>query len=411
MANNAVPGSRKINGKVLSGDVSLGAGDVGACRAYNGSISIGGEGTWTTDEFIAWLKQNGAFDVSYWVCRGSWSYASNRIITDTNCGNIFLAGAVIEVMGAEYAMTIRITTPTTTNGHGIPNAQFTYINNGKGYYPGWRRDYNTKNKPSVDELGLVETVNKANNAVPGSRKVNGKVLSEDISLSAGDVGALPISSALSARVGKLSVNNASNWPGIEFEAANKRIIGIEGTSATRLTIYANDENRNRRFTIITQEKNGTLATLDDINVPVGVPLPYPSRDTPAGYLMCNGQTFNKSQYPQLATAYPSGVLPDLRGEFIRGWDDGRGVDSGRGILSWQGDAIRNITGSMLFKEMVAGVQSAGVFNELRDYTDRTYHEDGGGYTSTVYFDASRVVPTANENRPRNIAFNYIVRAA
>ncbi|MFD0708922.1 phage tail protein [Photorhabdus akhurstii] len=142
-ANYAVPNSRKINGKALSGDVSLSAGDVGACRAYSGSINTGG-GTWTTKEFIVWLKQNGAFDVPYWVCKGSWSYASNRIINDTGCGNICLAGAVVEVMGVESAMTIRVTTPTTTSGNGIASVQFTYINHGKDYRPGWRRDYNAK---------------------------------------------------------------------------------------------------------------------------------------------------------------------------------------------------------------------------------------------------------------------------
>ncbi len=71
------------------------------------------------------------------------------------------------------------------------------------------------------------------------------------------------------------------------------------------------------------------------NIPVGSPIPWPLPNPPSGYFTCNGQAFNKSLYPKLTAAYPSGVLPDLRGEFIRGWDDGRGVDRGRGILSWQ----------------------------------------------------------------------------
>ncbi|EGY1271951.1 phage tail protein, partial [Escherichia coli] len=89
----------------------------------------------------------------YWMCKGSWSYGNNKIITDTGCGNIHLAGAVIEVMGIKSAMTIRITTPTTSSGSGTANAQFTYINHGDGYSPGWRRDYNTKNKPPAFALG------------------------------------------------------------------------------------------------------------------------------------------------------------------------------------------------------------------------------------------------------------------
>ncbi|EPB4725220.1 phage tail protein, partial [Escherichia coli] len=71
-------------------------------------------------------------------------------------------------------------------------------------------------------------------------------------------------------------------------------------------------------------------------LPVGVPVPWPSATPPAGWLKCNGAPFTTSQYPKLATVYPSGVLPDLRGEFLRGWDDGRGVDVGRAILSSQG---------------------------------------------------------------------------
>ncbi|ENL4097452.1 tail fiber protein, partial [Providencia rettgeri] len=75
-------------------------------------------------------------------------------------------------------------------------------------------------------------------------------------------------------------------------------------------------------------------------------MPWPQATAPSGFLICNGQSFNKTTFPLLAKAYPSGVLPDLRGEFIRGVDAGRNVDSGRAILSTQGDAIREITGSI-----------------------------------------------------------------
>ncbi|WP_252513964.1 phage tail protein, partial [Escherichia coli] len=71
-------------------------------------------------------------------------------------------------------------------------------------------------------------------------------------------------------------------------------------------------------------------------LPVGVPIPWPSATPPKGWLKCNGAAFTASQYPKLALAYPDMKLPDLRGEFIRGWDDGRGVDTGRSLLSAQG---------------------------------------------------------------------------
>ncbi|EDV5494083.1 hypothetical protein QF42_004961 [Salmonella enterica subsp. enterica] len=137
-------------------DKGLFAQNIGAALAFSGGIHIGGDSNpWTTAEFIAWLESQGAFNHRYWMCRGSWSYADNKTITDTGCGNICLAGAVVEVMGFRGAMTIRVTTPTTTSGGGVASAQFTYINNGGDYSPGWRRDYNTINKPTAGDVGAL----------------------------------------------------------------------------------------------------------------------------------------------------------------------------------------------------------------------------------------------------------------
>ncbi|EPF2990949.1 phage tail protein [Escherichia coli] len=74
-------------------------------------------------------------------------------------------------------------------------------------------------------------------------------------------------------------------------------------------------------------------------LPVGVPVPWPSATPPTGWLKCNGAAFSAEEYPELAKAYPTNKLPDLRGEFIRGWDDGRGVDSGRTLLTNQEHAV------------------------------------------------------------------------
>ena len=125
---------------------------IGACRSFHGSISTGA-GNWTTAQFIEWLESQGAFNHPYWMCKCSWSYGNNKIITDTGCGLIHLAGCVIEVMGHKGAMTIRVTTPSTSSDGGITNAQFTYINHGDAYAPGWRRDYNTKNLQPAFALG------------------------------------------------------------------------------------------------------------------------------------------------------------------------------------------------------------------------------------------------------------------
>ncbi|HFS5939643.1 TPA: tail fiber protein, partial [Escherichia coli] len=89
-------------------------------------------------------------------------------------------------------------------------------------------------------------------------------------------------------------------------------------------------------------KTSTLAVIQYLGLgegsalPVGVPVPWPLETPPTGWLKCNGAAFSSEMYPKLAKAYPTNKLPDLRGEFIRGWDDGRGVDAGRVILSIQG---------------------------------------------------------------------------
>ncbi|MBY7316080.1 tail fiber protein [Escherichia coli] len=137
---------------------------IGACRSFHGAISTGA-GNWTTAQLIEWLDSQGAFNHPYWMCKCSWSYGNNKIITDTGCGTIHLAGCVIEVMGNKGAMTIRVTTPSTSSGGGTTNAQFTYINHGGDYAPGWRRDYNTKNQQPAFALGQT-----------GSRVANDKAV-------------------------------------------------------------------------------------------------------------------------------------------------------------------------------------------------------------------------------------------
>ncbi|EFM1404444.1 tail fiber protein [Escherichia coli] len=138
--------------------------NIGACRAYSGALSTEA-GNWTTAQFIDWLESQGAFNHPYWMCKCSWSYGNNKIITDTDCGTIHLAGCVIEVMGVKAAMTIRVTTPSTSSGGGTTSAQFTYINHGADYAPGWRRDYNTKNKQPAFALGKTGNTVANNKAI------------------------------------------------------------------------------------------------------------------------------------------------------------------------------------------------------------------------------------------------------
>ena len=152
---------------------------------------------------------------------------------------------------------------------------------------------------------------------------------------------------------------------------------------------------------------------------IGSPFPWPHAQMPNEifdfmsdmvFLKSNGASFSSTLYPKLAKVYPDLKLTDLRSEFIRGADDGRGVDTGRALLSSQGDAIRNITGKFLGYDYGADSKSSwgGAFTYISTAGNTASAGTGGGEVNTT-FDASLVVPTASENRPRNVAFNYLVR--
>lgn len=148
--------------------------------------------------------------------------------------------------------------------------------------------------------------------------------------------------------------------------------------------------------------------------PVGAPIPWPTAAPPSGFLAMIGQSFSAVTYPKLALAYPGLVIPDMRAEWIRGWDAGRGVDTGRSLLSNQSDAIRNITGFISTDLALHDTSpSTGAFRNVTGDTEKVPTISGTSSTigGDFSFDASLVVPTAPENRTRNISFNYIVRAA
>ncbi|HEA0489517.1 TPA: tail fiber protein, partial [Escherichia coli] len=136
-------------------------------------------------------------------------------------------------------------------------------------------------------------------------------------------------------------------------------------------------------------------------LPVGVPVPWPTATPPAGWLKCDGRAFTKEQYPVLARVYPTLRLPDLRGEFIRGWDDGRKVDTGRDLLSRQdGTSFSHYAGNF----------DIGSGHSINNYDQIVGNQPGFSrfsFAGPSRGDGVNYVTI----RPRNIAFNYIVRAA
>ncbi|EHI0055859.1 phage tail protein [Escherichia coli] len=214
--------------------------------------------------------------------------------------------------------------------------------------------------------------------------------------------------------------------GKDFQALDATLSALAGlaTGANKLPYFTgNDTAAQTDLTSVGRDIIGKNTIADILTylglgegsaLPVGVPVPWPSATPPTGWIKCNGAPFSAQEYPELAKAYPTNELPDLRGEFIRGWDDGRGVDTGRGILSAQGDAIRNIVGSISGLAVLETGTAKGAIKITASSNASRWEgvTSGRGLIRDLDFDSSGTpdVNVAKEVRPRNIAFNYIVRA-
>lgn len=209
-------------------------------------------------------------------------------------------------------------------------------------------------------------------------------------------------------------------------------------AGTKVTIVQNEETSRNAFTL----KANNLSDLPDkvaavanlglgagSAIPVGVPVPYPLAAPPAGWMKCNGSPFNLTSYPALAAVFPSGVLPDLRGEFIRGWDDGRGIDSGRALLSTQQGSlmalsvsantdddrisIMHIYSPPSYEALISGVgmDSMNGYQKVFGVNKLSSTLATPDTTSPLGTTVTGNPAVGGVSRPRNIAFNYIVRAA
>ncbi|EKP3240725.1 phage tail protein [Escherichia coli] len=324
--------------------------NVGAPRVYAKDDYVGEAGQrWTTEQFVEWLNERGAFRTGSWIFRANISLSQHSVLTDTGYGDICLGGCLIEVFGELNGGIIRITTglESADPGTKIHRAQFTGLILDQGRKTIWRRTYTDKNKPTPQ-----------------------------------DIGALPASEAL----------------------------------------------------------------------PAGIPFPWPSDTPPDGYAIMVGQTFDKSQYPLLAKAYPDGRIPDMRGWTIKGKPA-----SGRAVLSQEQDGIKShthggsVSGTDLgtkttssFNYGTKTTDSAGPFSATVSLRTATASPEGGGdwtaygpgsganliarvseHTHSVnigehahtialgsHGHGLTINPTGNaENTVKNIAFNYIVRLA
>ncbi|WP_258047547.1 phage tail protein, partial [Escherichia coli] len=282
--------------------------NVGTPRVYakNGYIGKAGQ-RWTTEQFVEWLNERGAFRTGSWIFRANISLSQHCVLTDTGYGDIGLGGCLIEVFGEIIGGIVRITTgledsDPTTKEH---RAQFTGVILDKGKKTIWYRTYTDKNKPTVQDIGALSATG---NAVSASKLET----------------AHPIS-------------------GVAFD-------GTKGIEA----------------------------------LPPGIPLPWPSDTPPDGYAIMVGQAFDKSAYPKLAVAYPSGVLPDMRGWTIKGKPA-----TGRAVLSQEQDGIKSHTHSASASSTDLGTKTTSSF----DYGTKSTNNTGAHTHNFAYNNTSAYAET------------------
>ncbi|EMA2752302.1 tail fiber protein [Escherichia coli] len=170
--------ARTINGVAFDGtqNIEITVGQLGATK-YSPNLSSGATQKWTTAQFISWLNTQGAFDSIQWSTKCSWNYNTNCYIGNesTGCGNIPLAGAVIEVFSTGPSnYTIRVTTASTSN---VPdayvNSEFVHIHNGASYSPTWYRNFNSKRSITASDVGALAA---NGNAVSASKLATARTI-------------------------------------------------------------------------------------------------------------------------------------------------------------------------------------------------------------------------------------------
>lgn len=502
--------ARTINGVSFDGsaNISLSPANIGCPASPTGWLVTGDNGaSITTEQLVTLLRDNGAFNAKAWIARCAWAYANSASIPDseTGCGIIPLAGAVIEVFNngsSSNNYTIRITTATTTGVSGaLTNAEFVYVFNGTSYSPGWRRAYNTKNKPTAADVGALPL---SGGALTGGLTAAGEIISKSangLRIAYGNYGffirndgsntyfmltdsgnslgtynrlrpliinnangAVTIGNGLNVTGGINGSLNGNAATATKLQTARK-ISGVPFDGSTDITLTAahvaafarratdtyadadggvpwNAESGAynvtrsgdsyilvnfytgvgscRTLQMKAHYRNGglfyrssrdsygfeedwaevyTSKNLPPESYPVGAPIPWPSDTVPSGYALMQGQTFDKSAYPKLAAAYPSGVIPDMRGWTIKGKPA-----SGRAVLSQEQDGIKSHTHSASASSTNLGTKTTSSFDYGTKPTNNT-----GAHTHNVSGTANSAgahTHTVPLRRPNSGGMNF-----
>lgn len=211
----------------------------------------------------------------------------------------------------------------------------------------------------------------------------------DVSMAPYPIGALVRSNDNLTTYQSTVVSNSNNP---NSNMTGWRIYNGSGLIVDNLT--TNDATKVASARTVKELNDSKLSKLDFDDAYKYMPIPYPKSIPPSGFLLMDGQAITQAQYPILYGLYGAN-LPDLRGAFIRGWDNGKGRDTGRSILSYQEDDFKSHTHNL------ARAENWGV----GDLTDRVTTANGNGGSANAVGNTG-----GGETRPKNIAFNYIVKA-
>lgn len=235
----------------------------------------------------------------------------------------------------------------------------------------------------------------ANRRVPNERKVNGKPLTSDVNVTSQD-----IFNGQSIEIG--ANQNLDNYktPGLYHQPLNANtsaslkypenlagtLVVLKNAGITQIYyVY----NTSRSYTRSQYSTGGWTPWTPQDSFPVGAAIPWPSDSVPTGYAIMQGQSFDKAAYPLLAAAYPSGVIPDMRGWTIKGKPA-----SGRAVLSQEQDGIKSHTHSASASNTDLGTKTTSSF----DYGTKT--------TSTFNYGTKTTAKGGNHNHPNNIVYGH-----
>ncbi len=236
-------------------------------------------------------------------------------------------------------------------------------------------------------------------------------------------GAVEIKAA--GRALKMTAPNSDSATYLEFFGGDTSVafLGFGQNGTDNLTFANRKTGVTLRVGTSVSVNGSRVITEEDTQIPVGASVIWNSTaPIPANFWPNEGRSFSATDYPELAKVFPSLRLPDDRGYAIRIADNGRDIDSGRKVGTFQEDAIRNFTGWFGERDFRSPNTSdyypflwgqTGVFKQEKRVSSEgaspVMEKASAGNWSGTKFDPSLVVPTANENRMKNVAKILITR--